>query len=386
MTVESVETSVELVFRYLTPDLRTRELEDKIQAFKDKYFGAGGGIRFTAWKYREGPIDSSECVIFAMTPEGEIAGHLGAVMFPAVPGSRIPRMALGTEFIVGEKYRGGKYDVIRRMDAMLGERLAEKGVELIYGTPNKPGYVVAKRLYRRVDGAKCVFMSKVFTPALAVPGRFRKSAHVLLSLFAKSQPTLPPGWAWSQPEAFAAEEINGFCLDFARTLDFGTYRNASYLNWRYGGGDGARYGKVLLTHNGRVRGIAALRLNPGRCVGALLMEFMALDDPGQDALLAVCMSLAARHAPVLTVLGVKESPAFAAFLRQGFRPNADILHGIGRTLSWAPPKLRERLIAVAENHFRVDDYTTLYYYPDPKRSKEFMPGRWYLTLGEKYGF
>ncbi|HKP95038.1 MAG TPA: hypothetical protein VJ385_04700 [Fibrobacteria bacterium] len=384
--MESALASVELTFQFLSPEIRTPELEDKLQAFKEKYLGGRGGRRFAAWKYCQGVIDSGDCVVFASTPEGEIAGHLGAVMFPSVPGSGVSRMALGTEFVVDEKFRGGKHDVIRRMDTMLGERLAGKGVELMYGVPNKPGYVVAKRLYRRVDGVKCVYLSKVFTPALAVPGRFRKTAHTLLSFFARSQPALLPDWAWSRPKAFEASEVDAFCLAFARKLEFGTFRNAAFLNWRYGGGDGSRYDNVQITDRGRVIGIAVIRMNPHRCVGALLMECMALDDQGYDALLAVCMRFTYRRAPALTVFGVKDSLACEAYLRHGFRHNADILRGIERALSWVPEKARKRLIAKAEEHFHLDDYTTLYYYPDPTRSKEFLKGRWYLSLGERYGF
>jgi hypothetical protein len=172
-----------------------------------------------------------------------------------------------------------------------------------------------------------------------------------------------------------------------RNLDYGACRDAAFLNWRYGGGDGYAYAKVRLRgKEGRVSGLAVLRIHPLRCEASALMECMALDARDYDALLGVCMRLARRSSPALIVYGVKDSPAIEACLRSGFRPNSEILKGIGRALSWIPAKARENLLAKAGNHFQVDEYTTLYHYPDPKRSKEFSQGRWYLTLGEKSGF
>lgn len=384
--MESVATSVALGFHCLTPELRTPELDAKIQAFKERYFGAGGGPRFWDWKYRQGPIDSRDFVVFALSSEGEIAGHLAAVVFPAVPGSRLPLLAMGTEFIVDEKFRGGKHDVIRRLDALLGESLAGRGVEMMFANPNKRGYAVSRRFYGRVDGPKSEFLSKILTPALAVPGRFRKPVHAVLGLFRRTRLALPAGWTWSRIGTFAAAGIDGFCREFARRLDYGVYRNAAFLDWRYGGGDGVRYDKILLADQGEVIGVAVLKLNRKRCVGASLMECMALDDMGHDALLSICGRLAGEAAPALSALVIRESPLFEACRRFGFRRNSDILDGIGRMLAWAPAKLRGRLTALAENHFGIDQQCTLHYYPDPKRSKEFIAGRWYHSLGEKFGF
>jgi hypothetical protein len=386
LIVESVATSVALTFHCLTPELRTPELDAKIQVFKEKYFGAGGGPRFWDWKYRQGPIDSRDFVVFALSSEGEIAGHLAAVVFPAVPGSRLPLLALGTEFIVDEKFRGGKHDVIRHLDSLLGENLAGKGVEMMFANPNKRGYAVSRRFYGRVDGPKSVCLSKIFSPAVAVPGRFRKPVHALLGLFMRTRRRLPAGWTWSRIETFAAADIDGFCREFARRLDYGIYRNAAFLNWRYGGGDGIRYDKILLADHGKVIGIAVLKINRKRCVGASLMECMALDDIGHDALLSICGRFAGGSAPALSALVIRDSPLFEACRRSGFRRNADILEGIRRMIAWAPAKLRVRLTALAENRFDSDGQCTLFFYPDPKRSKEFIPGLWYHSLGEKLGF
>ncbi len=379
---ETLKDSPELTLQFMTP-----KFEAALLAFKSKYLGSRGGAAFMDWKFRQGPVDCSDCIILALAPDETIVGHLAAVVFPTIPGCRVPQLALGTEFIVNENYRGGKHDVIRKMDTMLGERLAEKGVELLFGTPNKPGYLVAKRLYRRADGPKSVYQSKVFTPALWLPqGPLRKAVHRLLNFGRFRLHSLPTGWSWEKLDRFVAKDIDGFCNEFMRSIEFGTCRNAEFLNWRYGGGDGYTYEKIRLLQGGKLMGLAVLRIHPNRCEAAALMEFIALDARVYDLLIGVCMQLASRSAPVLTVMGIADTISYEVFLRHGFRSHSEILKEMGQALARLPKKVHEFLIAKAENHFHVDDYLTVFYYPDPGKSKEFAKGRWYYTLGEKFGF
>jgi hypothetical protein len=382
VAAEMHKDSGELTFQVMTPDL-----EERAQAFKAKYLGSRGGAAFSIWKFRQGPVDCQDCIILVLTQDGTIVGHVAAVVFPSVPGCPVPLLALGTEFIVHEKYRGGTHNVIGKMDALLGERLAQKGVELMFGTPNKPGYLVAKRLFRRADGPKCVYLSKVFTSALWIPqGTWRKAMHRLLIVGRFQLPGLPEGWRWEPLDSFVETEIDDFCHKFMRNIEIGTCRNATFLNWRYGGGDGFTYEKIRLLQGDRLMGLAVLRINPRFCEAAYLMEFMAVDPLGYDLLIRICINRASRRAPILSVLGVSDSAGFSVYLRHGFRSNSEILLEIGQSLARMPSKIRAFLVGKAENHFHLDDYLTVYNYADPSQSKEFSKARWYVTLGEKMGF
>jgi hypothetical protein len=233
-------------------------------------FGRDLDLAYWRWKFTAAPRGTRAAV--AVTPGGEVVGHVGGLSLRVQAEGRPLRATCIVDVMTAPEYRRSlrKSGVFATLLGLLIETGAgENGAALMYGVPHP----VTFRIANRVFGWQAAFpLTRVVRPVSELPtGTRRGGWRYTLRPVDRFGPWMDRLWAECRP-----------------SLPFATVRDAAFLNWRFVECPHIRYAPYMLWDRwrARARGVAVLRFEwEGQPIATVADWLVPRGDPAAAAAL-----------------------------------------------------------------------------------------------------
>lgn len=217
--------------------------ETAIMALFRRVFGRDLGVEYWRWKFLASPLGSRVAV--AMTPTGEIVGHVGALSLRVQAEGRPFRAACIVDVMTAPEHRrslskSGIFATL--LDLLIRTGAGDDGAALMYGVPLRAAFRIANGVF----AWQAVFpLTRVVRPVSGLPtGDRRGGWRYVVRAVDRFEAWLDRLWAECLP-----------------ALPFATVRDAAFMNWRFVECPHIRYVPYVLWDRwrARARGLAVLR-------------------------------------------------------------------------------------------------------------------------------